>query len=87
MCLAQGIIGDDVHKQIFLPVVEELMRLVRFEEERIAGNDGCRTVFVAHGSAAGDDVIKFPPRCANGRDMAPYPAALAKSPRRTDDAA
>ena len=57
---AERIIRNDVHDQIDVAVVDELVRFTRLKKERIARDDRFRTGIVPHASAPGDDVIKLP---------------------------
>src|SRR4029079_17642848 len=60
--LADGIIRHYINNQIFRAIVDELMWLIRLEDESVTRFDGRRTLLVAHLAAPGNHVVKFPLR-------------------------
>src|SRR5262245_40397483 len=60
--LADGIVGDDVKNEIVGMVVDNLVGLVRFEEEGVAGENCRRPVLVANRALTRNDVVKLPLR-------------------------
>jgi hypothetical protein len=56
------IVIDDVEDQVVGAIVDDLVRLVRFEEKCIGSFDLDRAAVVALDAASGDDVIELPLR-------------------------
>src|SRR5208282_1282611 len=60
--LSNGIVRHDIDHEIPIAVVDELMRLARFENKSVAGLDRLRAILMPHAARAGNDVVKFPLR-------------------------
>ena len=60
--LACRIIRNYIDNQVLLAIIDNLMRLPRLENKRIARFDRCSSILMADAAVAGNHMIKFPLR-------------------------